>query len=115
MPSSFSADFLERIRQSPPPPFVDWRPWQRRLFGWSAILFWLILVGGLGIFLTVMLPLPLCRDRQNKPLIFDCHSTAGVWLCLFALLALWVLYLRFVVLVSQIAYLPKKLDGSDDD
>ena len=115
MPSSFSPEFLARIRQPPPPPFVSWRPWQRQLFGWGAILLWLVLVGGLGICLAVMLQLPACDDPRVGFFSSHCHTSIGVGLCISALLVLYLLYLRFLVLVSQIAYIRKSNYGVDED
>jgi|ERR1700733_4871941 len=115
MPSSFSPGFLAKIRQPPPPPFVHWRAWQRRLFGWGVALVWLILVGSVGIYLTVIWQLPACGDPRAGFFNSDCHTTVGVALCFSALLGLYLLYLRFLVLVSQIAYIPTNNYGVDED
>jgi membrane-anchored glycerophosphoryl diester phosphodiesterase (GDPDase) len=115
MPSTFSPEFLERIRQPPPPPFVNWRPWQRKLFGWGTLVVWLMLVGGVGICLTVILQLPVCGDPRADFFNSYCHTTAGVGLCIAALLVLYLVYLRFLVLISQIAYIPKNIYGVDEE
>jgi hypothetical protein len=115
MPSTFSPEFLERIRQPPPRPFVNWRPWQRRLFAWGALLVWLVLLGAVGIFLTVTWQLPACGESRAGFFNSHCHTTVGVGLCLLALLALCLLYLKFSVLVSQIAYIPENNYGVTED
>jgi hypothetical protein len=113
MPSTFSPEFLERIRQPPPPPFVNWRPWQRRLFAWGAALAWIVLLGAAGILLTGIWQLPTCGDSRSGFFNSDCHTTVGIGVCLSALLILWLLYLKFLVLVSQIAYIPTNAYGDD--
>jgi hypothetical protein len=72
-------------------------------------------VGGVGISLTVILQLPTCDDPRAGFFNSNCHTSVGVGLCLSALLVLYLLYLRFLVLVSQIAYIPKDIYGVDED
>jgi hypothetical protein len=115
MPFSLSPEFRARIRQAPPRPFVRWRPWQRRLFGWGVALVWLILVGSVAIYLAAVWQLPACNAPGAGLFNSDCHTTVGVALCFSALLGLYLLYLRFLVLVSQIAYIPTNDYGVDED
>jgi hypothetical protein len=114
MPFSFSPEFLAQIRQPPPPPFINWRPWQRKLFGWGAVLVWLMLAGSIGVCLAVLLQLPACNDPRTGFFNSRCHTTVGIGLCLSALLVLYLLYLRFLLLVSQIAYIPRNNYGVDE-
>ncbi len=115
MPYSFSPEFLEQIRQGPPPPIINWRPWQRRLFGWGAVLVWVILVGGVGICLIVILQLPACESPRAGFFNSRCHTNVDVGLCLSALLFLYLLYLRFLMVVSQIAYIPGNNYGGTEE
>jgi hypothetical protein len=45
MPFLPSQEFLERVRERPPPPFDNWRTWQRQLFAWGTMSVWLLLAG----------------------------------------------------------------------
>jgi hypothetical protein len=115
VPSTFSPEFIDRVRQPPPPPFIKWQNWQRRFFGWGVGLVWLILVGGSGIYLVVLLQLPGCGAPRTGMFHTDCHTTVAIGLCVSALVALYFLYLRFLVLVSQIVYIPKPNYGVAED
>jgi hypothetical protein len=107
MPFLPSQEFLERVREPVPPPFSNWQPWQRRLFAWGTVLVWLILVGGFAIYFYVGWQLPACEQPWSAPFNSHCHTTIGLGLCVLALVALYLLYLRFLVLVSQIAYISR--------
>jgi hypothetical protein len=108
MPSTFSPEFIERLRQPPPPPFVNWRPWQRKLFAWSVMLVWVVFVGTVGIYLAVILQMPACRGPGSSNLFNPyCHTSIGVALGITALLVLLLIYWRFLEIVGRIAYLPQ--------
>lgn len=115
MPSSFSPEFLKQLRKPPPAPFISWRPWQRKLFAWGAMFVCLILTGGVGICLAVILQLPACNEPRAGLFNSLCHTTIGVGLCLSALFVLVLVYLRFLVLVSRIAYIPKHIYGVEEE
>jgi hypothetical protein len=79
-------------------------------------LVWLVLVGAAAIYLILIWQQPACEGSQEGLFNPNCHTTVGVGLCFSALLALYLLYLRFLVPVSQIAYIPPQNNyGVDED
>jgi hypothetical protein len=114
MPFLPSQEFLERVREPVPAPFANWQPWQRRLFAWGTVLVWLTLVGGFAIYLYVSWHLPAFEQPWSAPFNSHCHTTIGLGLCILALRAFYLLYLRYLVLVCQIAYISRNNYGVDE-
>jgi len=109
MPFLPSPEFIAQVREPPPPPFISWQPWQRKLFAWGTVLVWLILVGFAGVCLAFFLELPVCRAPLAGLLNSHCHTTFGIGLCILALGVLCLLYFKYLMLVSRIAYVPKDI------
>lgn len=114
MPFLPSQDFLERVRQPVPPPFANWGTWQRQLFAWSAVSIWSVLVGAASVGLIVIWLQPRCENLRSGLFNAHCHTTIGIGICVSALVVLWLLYLKFEVLVSQIAYIRRSNYGVDE-
>lgn len=115
MPSSFSPEFLEKIRQPPPAPFVNWPTWQRQLFAWGVSLAWLALALVFGANLVATWSLPACERGLPNFFTFSCHSTPWTALCLLAVLSLVLLHLRFAMTVYQIGYIRRSNFGVYED
>jgi hypothetical protein len=109
MPFLPSPEFIAQVREPPPTPFVNWQPWQRKLFAWGTIIVWLILTGTAGVCLAVIIELPVCDDTSSGLFSSHCHTAVGVGLCIFALGVLCLLYFKYLLLVSRIAYVPKDI------
>ena len=75
---------------------------------------WLALAGAFAIYLFVSWQLPSCENARADLINFHCHTAIGIGLCLSALTALYLLYIRYIVLVSQIAYIPRSNYGVDE-
>jgi hypothetical protein len=71
---------------------------------------WLIMVGAAGVCLAVILQLPGCDDPRSSFFSTHCHTAVGVGLCISALGVLCLLYSKYLLLVSRIAYIPKDTD-----
>jgi hypothetical protein len=115
MPWLPSPEFVERMRAPLTRPFDKWRPWQRYVFAWGAMLLWLILAGAAGIGLVAYLHLPACPDTHVGLFDSNCHTTTSVALCAMALVILAVLYLKHFELMCQLTYMRRRDYGIDED
>jgi hypothetical protein len=115
MPWLPSPEFAERMRATPPPPFDKWRPWQCKLFACGAFLIWFAFVGAASICVAVIWQLPECHDPLFGPFNSLCHTNSGIGLCVFVLVALFFLYLKYFSLMCQLAYIRTSTYGIDED
>jgi hypothetical protein len=115
MPWLPSPEFAERMRATPPPPFDNWQPWQRKLFACGAFLIWLALAGTAGIGVAVISQLPACHDPRAKLFNSQCHTNWGIGLCVIVLVTLFLLYLKYFLLMSQLAFIRASNYGVEED
>ena len=110
-----SPEFAERMRATPPPPFDKWQPWQRKLFACGVSLIWFALLGAAGICLAVIWQLPGCHDPLASLFNSQCHTNSGIGLCVIVLVALFFLYLKYLPLMCQLAYIRTSNYGVEED
>jgi RsiW-degrading membrane proteinase PrsW (M82 family) len=99
------------MREPLQPPFDKWQPWQRYVFGFAAMLGWLVLAGAAAIGLTVNLHLPACHALDADFFYSNCHTIKGVGVCVIALLILLGLYFKYFGLMCQLTYIRRNNYG----
>jgi hypothetical protein len=110
-----SAEFAERMRATPPPPFDKWQPWQRKLFACIVFLIWIAVLGAAGIYLAVLWQLPECHDPLASLFNTQCRTNSGIGLCVIAVVALLSLYLKYFPLICQLAYVRTSNYGVEEE